>query len=126
MNTSLTILQLKMNYIKLNNMTVPEKWLVIVIENPEAEEPMHRVVHKVFASWDDSWKMNSGIDRIMEDDKSVDFYGYSGSRYSCDKGSYGVSTSYAQKVLDNIIKKADDRGITMRVLSEDTDWMELS
>ena len=112
-------------------MTVPEKWLVIVIENPEAEEPMHRVVHKVFASWaggylaDDSWKMNSGIDRIMEDDKSVDFYGYSGSRYSCDKGSYGVSTSYAQKVLDNIIKRANDRGIAMRVLSEDTDWIEL-
>ena len=112
---------------KFNNMTVPEKWLVVVIENPEAEEPMHRVVHKVFASWaggyldDDSWKMNSGIDRIMEDDKSVDFYGYSG-----DKGSYGVSTSYAQKVLDNIIKMANDKGIAMRVLSEDTDWMELA
>ena len=90
------------------------------------------IIHKVFASWakgdgceDDSWKMNSGIDRIMEDDKSVDFYGYSGSHYSCNKRSYGVSTSYAQNVLDNIIKMANDNGIVMRVLSEDTDWMEL-
>jgi len=112
-------------------MTKPEQWVVVKIENPKATDPFLKTIHKVFASWSggyldgDSWKMNSGIDRIMEDESTVKFYGYSGSCYECRKGSYGTGTSFPTAVLENYINKAKELGGTMTILPEDTNWMEL-
>jgi hypothetical protein len=111
--------------------TKPEQWVVVKIENPKEKDPFLRTVHKVFASWAgcytavDSWKMNSGIDRIMEDESTVKFYGYSGSCYECKKGSYGTGFSYTAGILDNFINKAKDMGARITILPEDTNWMEL-
>jgi hypothetical protein len=103
----------------------PNRWVVVKIGT---EDP----IYKVFATWNggyldgDSWKMNSGIKSIEEDEESLLFNGYSGSVYHCFKNAYGTN-SYSQGVLDDMIKKAKevypDKPIAM--LPEDTDWINL-
>ena len=111
--------------------TKPEQWVVVKIENPKEKDPFLRTIHKVFASWaggyDSStkWKMNSGIDRITEDETAVKFYGYSGSCYECKKGSYGTGLSYTAGILDKFINNAKDIGVSITILPEDTNWIEL-
>jgi hypothetical protein len=112
-------------------MTRPENWVVIKIENPKEKDPLVRTIYKVFASWaggyldGDAWKINSGIDRITEDEYTFKFYGYSGSCYICQKGTYGTGTSFSTGVLTDLIKKVEERGATMTILPEDTDWVDL-
>lgn len=101
-------------------MKIPDKWVIVKIDDDD-------LLYKVFASFyggyldGDSWKMNSGIAKVEEDDKSFMFYGYSGSVYRCMKGTYGTSF-YSQGVLDGIIDRADK---PVEVMSEDTDWIKL-
>ena len=60
-------------------MYTPDKWLLIKVngENPH---------YRVFASWyggylgSDSWRMNSGITKVTENNDSYLFEGESGSR----------------------------------------------
>jgi hypothetical protein len=67
-------------------MTKPDKWVIIeiTVEN--------KIYHKVFASFyggyldEDSWKINSGINKLEENDTHYYFHGYSGSVYRCQKG----------------------------------------
>jgi hypothetical protein len=112
-------------------MTKPEQWVVVRIENPNTTDPFLRTIHKVFASWiggyldGDAWKMNSGIERVTEDDTTVSFYGYSGSCYECVKGTYGTGTSFTTGVLDNYIEKAKAVGASITILPEGTDWLQL-
>jgi hypothetical protein len=89
---------------KRNITKTPEKWVVLKL-------PANN--YKVFASWagnyvgTDSWCLNSGIGKTEEEDDFYYFFGYSGSCYKCHKKSYGVATSYAQRVLDTIIERGD-------------------
>lgn len=98
----------------------PYSWVVLKIDDH----------YKVFASWKggyttgDSWKMNSGIKEVNEAEKWYDFIGYSGSCYRCRKGRYGM-VSYTHGVLDNIIKKGKEKGHTIEILPEDTDFKNL-
>jgi hypothetical protein len=114
-----------------NGEITPESWVVIKIENPKAQDPFLRTIYKVFASWrggyldGDMWKINSGIDRIVEDGQTVTFHGYSGSRYVCEKGHYGTGASYTNNVLKGFIEKANEAGATISILPEDTNWMDL-
>ena len=104
----------------------PDKWLVVKISSDK-----HPPVHKVFACWyggylgSDSWKLNSGITRAYEDGQCVMFDGSSGSTYACHKGTYGAS-SYGYGVLENIVTKALDNGVTIEVLPEETNWLEIN
>ena len=98
-------------------MLIPDKWLIMKIDNTET------IFYKVFASWSgsflngDSWKINSGIKDVLEDEKSWDIIGYSSSIYSCGKGKYGI-TVYGSSVLDDMLKKAPEGFVT--VLDEDS------
>ncbi len=53
------------------------------------------------------------------------FDGSSGSTYACHKGTYGAN-SYGYGVLKNMITKALDNGITIEVLPEETNFLELN
>lgn len=70
----------------------PDRFVILKL-NDENEE-----IYKVFGSWmggyltGDNWRMNSGIEKIVTEDESIHFYGYSGSVYSVDRDSYGVTT----------------------------------
>lgn len=103
----------------------PDKWVVLKISTCAT------TVHKVFGMWyggymgSDSWRMNSGITSVqVKEDKLVEFYGSSGSVYSCDMRSYGC-TMYGTGVLSILIKDAEEKGITVDMMPLDTDFSSL-
>ncbi len=101
----------------------PDKWLVVKLESPESTH------YRVFATWyggylhGDSWRMNSGIVSVTEDEKCYYFNGASGSVYQCFKGAYGHS-GYSGSVLHNLIEKSKANGIIITLL-ENQNWIEL-
>lgn len=112
---------------KFGTMNKPDQWVVVKMDNGNPDE----LLYKVFASWiggyldGDYWRLNSGITKVKETEDSFDFYGASGSCYSCLKGAYGKGTSFHQGVLQNIINQATKLGVTVTVMDGDTDWSKL-
>jgi hypothetical protein len=104
---------------------IPDKWVVIKITAPNCAP-----IHKVFACWyggyggSDSWKLNSGITRVYEDGQCLLFEGSSGSTYVCHKASYGMNM-YGGGVLMNMRENAEKNGITIEILDEETNWLEI-
>jgi hypothetical protein len=108
----------------------PDKWVVVKITGPE-----YPPIHKVFACWyggwagSDSWKLNSGITqvntRINKDRKIYSFEGSSGSVYECHEDCYGYNM-YGGSVLNGMIEKAEKNGITIEILPEETNWLEIN
>jgi len=103
----------------------PDKWVVVKITS--ANTP---TIYKIFACWyggylsGDSWKLNSGITKATLNDNRYYFEGASGSVYVCNNDSYGTS-GYGHGVLFNLIETSDSNGISVEVLPEDTNWLEL-
>ena len=103
----------------------PDKWVVIKITHTEG------TVYKVFASWyggytgGDSWKLNSGITRVEEENDCYVFAGSSGSTYTCRKEHYGTNL-YGHSVLSNIIENAVGSGVTVEILDSTTQFLELT
>lgn len=92
----------------------PDRWVVLQMGDD---------LYKVFATWSggylngDSWKLNSGISRVKQDNHYYYFFGFSGSCYQCSKGAYGVNGSYGLGVLGRII---DTDGVSL--LEDREDW----
>lgn len=84
----------------------PEGWVLLKITG---EDPHYRV----FGTWrggyadGDSWRINSGVTRVAEDDDYYYFYGSSGSKYICHKETYGDMTFYHSGVIQNYVDKSD-------------------
>ena len=91
----------------------PDKWVIVGIAVDDSR------IFKVFGSWvgsyldGDTWRMNSGIKAVTEDDHYCYFEGMSGSCYKCLKSRYGVATSYSQGVLNDIVEKGQGRVIVL-------------
>ncbi len=104
----------------------PDKWVVVKITGGE-----HAPIHKVFACWyggwagSDSWKLNSGITKATLEGFVYSFEGSSGSVYDCHKDSYGTNF-YGMGVLQTMIDKASKNGITIEILPEKTNWLEIN
>lgn len=104
---------------------VPDRWMLVKITNQEAKSH-----YRVFASWyggylgSDSWKLNSGVTHVDEDENSYLFHGSSGSVYKCHKTSYGIS-GYGMSVLSNMIAEANEDGINIDMLPHDTNPLVL-
>ena len=88
----------------------PDSWVIIKITGIE-DKPFF----KVLAGWSggyldgDSWRMNSGIDKIEEDGDYWRFIGASGSVYRCHKEGNSMRMSMAgtwmrlqEKFPDNV------------------------
>jgi hypothetical protein len=98
----------------------PDKWVVIKIVANETGNTHYRV----FATWyggytgSDSWKMNSGITRVIKrDDGCFEFFGESGSVYFCHENCWGMS-GYGSNVLTSY---QSHEGTTITMLPEETD-----
>ena len=95
----------------------PDNWVVIKVNG---KDPHYRVL----AGWSggylqgSSWRMNSGITKVEEDDKAYYFSGSSGSTYRCGKQSYGLRMNNAY-VWDDLVTRHSDK---VEMLPEDTDW----
>lgn len=102
----------------------PDKWLVIKLNY---ETGSH---YRVFGSWyggwagSDSWRMNSGIVSVTQDDHCYYFKGTSGSVYSCYKNCYGAS-GYGTSVLENMIDQQRKLGTNIDILADSTDFLNL-
>lgn len=103
----------------------PNRWLVVSITHND------KTHYRVFGTWGggylngDSWKLNSGITKATLIDGVYQFEGSSGSVYHCHETSYG-STGYGCGVLDNMIKGALEQGTIIKVLNEDTNFLEIA
>jgi hypothetical protein len=98
----------------------PDNWVVIKIDG---NEPHYRVL----AGWSggyldgDSWKMNSGITRVEDDGDCYNFYGSSGSCYSCHKESYCIRMNNAH-IWDELQELHNTKVLLM---AEETDWLAI-
>lgn len=106
----------------------PDRWVMLKF-NYNGE-----VIYKILATWyggfttGDSWKLNSGCTKIEEDGQLYRFYGSSGSVYQVHKSTYGMG-SYTHGVFSSFqkqIEDANDPSITMELMPEDTNFMELN
>ena len=111
----------------MNVTETPERWVILKINGPE---PYFRV----FAGWrggytsGDSWRMNSGIVGVEEDEEYYYFEGHSGSWYKCHKNGYGFKegmcgfSPYVQSTLELIIQNSP---VPIDILDEDTDFTDI-
>jgi len=66
----------------------PDNWVVLKLQEDNSE-----IIYKILCGWSggyttgDSWKINSGIVRIVETKDYYLVHGYSGSVYECNKNS---------------------------------------
>lgn len=103
----------------------PDKWLIIKITH--GSDTHYRVFAVWYGGWagSDSWKLNSGITKVTQDDNFYYFEGSSGSVYQCHKNTYG-SNMYGSSVLNNMIEKSAKDGTIIEILPEETHFMELN
>jgi hypothetical protein len=105
---------------------IPDRWVILKIDGNG-----HAPIHKVFACWfggwagSDSWKLNSGITKVTLEGFAYSFEGSSGSVYECHKDTYGTNM-YGMSVLSNMIDNASKNGITIEILPEETNWLEIN
>lgn len=73
----------------------PDNWVIVKITRDGSQES----IYKVLAGWyggycsGDSWRLNSGITKIEQDENTYTFYGSSGSVYVCYKGAERLSSN---------------------------------
>lgn len=88
----------------------PDKWVVLEVNNGKSP-----IFHKVFASWSggylssDSWRLNSGVSKIKQDNDFFYVYSESGSCYKLHKEMYGVAGLYNYGIIDSIKEKFGDK-----------------
>lgn len=109
--------------------TIPDKWVIVKLSLKNSDEPIYKVFATFYGGYldGDSWRMNSGIAKVEEDEHSFKFFGHSGSCYVCSKqpNAYGTG-SYTQGVLNNMFIKVNESGVgTIELLEYDTDWLNL-
>jgi len=91
----------------------PDGWVIIELDNKDGKKD-----HFVFGSWSggytqgDSWRTNSGIVRVEEnDDNQYEIHGHGKSVYYCHKGSEGRISSYNQAVLAELCESSNTKVI---------------
>jgi hypothetical protein len=108
----------------------PDNWVVVKMTQRQSHGVEDTIMYKVLAGWDggylnvDRWRMNSGINLILNRKDEVHFYGHSGSNYICEKGHYGLR-SEMRKIFENLEHFASTRDVEVELLDEDTDWSSL-
>ena len=99
----------------------PDNWVLVKITGTDPH-------YRVFGSWrggyaeGDSWRLNSGVTRVEEDENYFYFYGYTGSCYVCGKNSYGYLGSYNSGVITNYCDKS---GGKMSIIADMPDVMKM-
>jgi hypothetical protein len=99
---------------------IPDSWVVIKLP-----ERIAKGAFKVLGGWSggfttgDSWRVNSGIEKVSHEGDYWIFEGYSGSVYRCHKGACRVTMAMAQP-LDTFM--ANDA----EVLDDRDNWLSLN
>ena len=94
----------------------PERWVIVKLPNN---------YYKVFGTWaggyldGDRWKLNSGIEKVEQDENFYYFIGFSGSCYKCHKKGYGTASSLDLDILNKIIKQGNGQ---IELMNDVDDW----
>jgi len=98
-----------------------DNWVVIKLDN--GVDPHYRLLVGTSGGYTtgDSWRLNSGITKVEEDDRAYYFSGSSGSTYRCGKNSYTLRMNNAH-IWSQIQELHGDKA---RLMPEDTDWMNM-
>ena len=106
----------------------PDCWEVVVVTSPE-----HGKIYKVLASWyggfagSDSWKLSSGIEKVIEHDDHFELPQSSGSVYLCYKGARKLSGLSASMLASFKKKLADSTsGTTIELFEGEVTSLELT
>ena len=89
----------------------PVRWKILKIEQDGD------ILYKVFASWWDSWRLNSGCVKVEDSEDSFIVHGYSGSVYVLRKDGEGTASAYTESVLNNIIQQMVAGGISVETVT---------
>lgn len=74
----------------------PDKWIVVELSSVASDNHIENI-YKILATWhggifeSDSWKLSSGIVSISKTKSTYEMPQSSGSHYSCQIDSYGLS-----------------------------------
>ena len=96
----------------------PDRWVVLKLE-PKDDDTKYRL----FGGWyggylnGDSWRANSGIIKIVEQETHYEVYGTSGSIYKCAKGCEGLS-GYMSSVLNSFQTNANGARVSVCDIAE--------
>lgn len=98
----------------------PDLWVVVKFSGADIPDG---VMYKILAGWyggfagNDSWKINSGITKITENQDSYSVDGYSGSTYICHKQDERVNI-YIQGIYDWLAESYKQFGkqLTMEIV----------
>jgi hypothetical protein len=99
----------------------PDSWCIVKITGTHPH-------YRVFGSWSggyldgDSWRLNSGITSVTEDDEFYYFYGSTGSVYRCYKEGYGIRSMHNRGVLEDYCEKSHN---TMEAIYEKPEIMNM-
>jgi len=102
----------------------PDLWTIVRITSPDNPQ-----IDKVVGSWygnftgGDSWRINSGIEKIVEHALYYDVIGYSGSVYKCYKTSQGMS-AYTEIIMNNMATQLEEGGLGMMIVIDIKDALE--
>jgi len=97
----------------------PERWVILKLPNN---------YYKVFATWaggyldGDNYKLNSGINKVEQDENFYYFFGFSGSCYKCHKKEYGTATSFGLGVLNKMIEQSNGQ---IELMEDMDNWVNL-
>ena len=92
---------------------IPDTWVVLEIKSKDTEP-----IRKLFAGWyggfanGDEWRLNSGITETIDCGDYYEFYGYSGSVYSCYKNNQKMSV-YQEGILRQL---SSHPGVSVEVI----------
>lgn len=106
----------------MNNEYTPDAWVIIRIEY-ESEK-----LYKVLAGWSGgylhggSWRMSSGISKVVEKSNHYEFHNVSGSVYLCNHKGYRLTMDTAG-VYNNLCTRYSS---LIQMMPDNTMWCDLS
>lgn len=94
----------------------PDVWVIVEISGAEVSETYHRILagwHGGFTTGN-SWKISSGVVKILDSGELWEIHNHSGSIYQCHKNCERLSTMTAN-ILSSYVNQNTD-GIAIKVV----------
>lgn len=96
----------------------PDRWVITKLQKV-GEEPYYRILAGWYGGFTtgDSWKLSSGVEKVVEHEKCYEFFQASGSIYICYKNSRGMSM-YMMSVFGSLKESGETNGILFDLVDD--------
>lgn len=95
----------------------PDLWVIVEMVTEK------NTIYKVLGSWyggylgSDSWRLSSGVTKVIEHNNHYEVHNHSGSIYTCYKGAEGISTYTTSIYEDYKINIESKKSGTMTIVN---------